>query len=145
MKIYTDGSYSLKTKKGGWGFVSESGEESFGIEVNTTSNRMELQAVIEALKERELHSKIQIFTDSEYVKNGITQWIIRWKRSKWKTSSRKPVKNRDLWEKLDRARNRLNVEWNWVKSHSGIPLNERADELAGKHKGVMNHEEAYKR
>lgn len=112
--------------------VSTSGREKelFGGETETTNNRMELLAAIEALCALSRPARVTLYTDSTYVKNGITQWIANWRRRGWRTSARKPVKNQDLWQALDAATQRHDVHWRWVKGHSGDPGNERADALA---------------
>jgi len=107
-------------------------KELFGGEPETTNNRMELMAVISALQSLRRRSKVRITTDSQYVKNGITQWIFNWKRNGWKTAAKKPVKNADLWRQLDQLVALHDVEWAWVKGHSGHPENELADALANK-------------
>ncbi|EEX09829.1 ribonuclease HI [Ruegeria lacuscaerulensis ITI-1157] len=135
---YTDGACSGNPGPGGWGVLLRAvdGEtvlkerELNGGEAETTNNRMELLAAISALEALERPSKITIVTDSAYVKNGVTGWIHGWKRNGWKTASRKPVKNVDLWQRLDEAQQRHDVTWEWVKGHAGHPENERADELA---------------
>ena len=135
---YTDGACSGKPGPGGWGVLLRAmdGEtvlkerELNGGEAETTNNRMELLAAISALETLERPSKITIVTDSAYVKNGVTGWIHGWKRNGWKTASKKPVKNVDLWQRLDEAQQRHDVTWKWVKGHAGHPENERADELA---------------
>lgn len=131
--IYTDGACSGNPGPGGWGAILMSGEhrkELKGGEAHTTNNRMELMAVISALEALKGPSTIELWTDSQYVKNGITAWIFGWKRNGWKTADKKPVKNAELWQQLDAARARHKVEWKWVKGHAGHPENERADELA---------------
>ncbi len=135
---YTDGACSGNPGPGGWGVLLRAmdGEtvlkerELSGGEAETTNNRMELLAAISALETLERPSKITIVTDSAYVKNGVTGWIHGWKRNGWKTASKKPVKNVDLWQRLDEAQQRHDVTWKWVKGHAGHPENERADELA---------------
>lgn len=135
---YTDGACSGNPGPGGWGTIlqAKDGEtvlkqrELNGGERDTTNNRMELMAAIAALEALERPSAITIITDSTYVKNGVTGWIHGWKRNGWKTSTRKPVKNEDLWRRLDEAQARHTVTWEWVKGHAGHPENERADELA---------------
>jgi ribonuclease HI len=107
-------------------------KELFGGEVDTTNNRMELTAVIEALVSLKRSCRITIYTDSEYVRKGMTEWIINWQRRGWKTADNKPVKNADLWQRLDALRKLHEVEWCWVKGHSGDPGNERADALANR-------------
>ena len=133
--MYTDGACKGNPGRGGWGVWMVSGpheREMWGGEALTTNNRMELSAVIEALKVLKRRCKVVIYTDSEYVRKGITEWIGGWKRRGWKTADNKPVKNDDLWRRLDAARARHDVSWNWVKGHAGHELNERADALARK-------------
>ena len=135
---YTDGACSGNPGPGGWGvlLVARDGEavlkerELSGGEAETTNNRMELMAAIEALQALDRPSAITLVTDSVYVKNGVTDWIHSWKRNGWKTSAKKPVKNADLWQQLDEARSRHDVHWEWIKGHAGHPENERADALA---------------
>ncbi|MEL7258592.1 MAG: ribonuclease HI [Pseudomonadota bacterium] len=135
---YTDGACSGNPGPGGWGVLMQAkdGEavvkerELQGGEANTTNNRMELLAAINALEALSKPSSITIITDSAYVKNGVTGWIYGWKRNGWKTSNKKPVKNVELWQRLDEAAARHDVTWEWVKGHAGHPENERADELA---------------
>ena len=131
--VYTDGACSGNPGPGGWGAILISGEhrkEISGGEALTTNNRMELLAAISALEALKRSSHVDLHTDSEYVKNGISQWIHGWKKNGWKTAAKKPVKNAELWQRLDAARSRHEVEWHWVKGHSGHDENERADELA---------------
>ena len=131
--IYTDGACKGNPGPGGWGALLEYGEhrkEICGGELKTTNNRMELQAAIEALAILTRPCQIKLYTDSTYVKNGIQQWMTGWKKRGWKTSARKPVKNKDLWVRLDAETHRHDIEWHWVKGHDGHPGNERADELA---------------
>ncbi len=135
---FTDGACSGNPGPGGWGVLLQAKEgetvvkerELRGGEAATTNNRMELLAAISALEALERPSGITIVTDSAYVKNGIQGWIDGWKRNGWKTAAKKPVKNVDLWERLDEARRRHRVNWEWIKGHAGHPENERADELA---------------
>ncbi|MEM1129725.1 MAG: ribonuclease HI [Pseudomonadota bacterium] len=135
---YTDGACSGNPGPGGWGalLVARKGDEVLrerelqGGEPETTNNRMELLAAIHALEALERPSTITVVTDSAYVKGGITQWLFGWKRNGWKTSTKKAVKNEDLWRRLDTARERHDVTWEWVKGHAGHPENERADALA---------------
>ena len=130
-EIFTDGACSGNPGPGGWGvlILDESGErELSGGERETTNNRMELIAAIEGLRATE--GAVTLYTDSQYVKNGITQWIAGWKRNGWKTANRKPVKNQDLWIALDGAAEGRDVDWRWVKGHAGHHGNERADALA---------------
>lgn len=133
--IYTDGACSGNPGPGGWGALIMADDdriELYGGEANTTNNRMEMTAVIEALLATGDASDVTIITDSQYVKNGITSWIEGWKRKGWKTAAGKPVKNQDLWRRLDDlTQNRL-IDWRWVKGHAGEPGNERADALARK-------------
>ena len=133
IKIYTDGACSGNPGPGGWGvFIENSGNviELSGREENTTNNRMELKAVIEALKFFTTNSKLTIHTDSKYVMDGASRWIINWKKNNWKTAQKKDVKNKDLWIELDNLLNYHDVSWVWVKGHDGIYGNERADYLA---------------
>ena len=135
---YTDGACSGNPGPGGWGvlLIARDREtvlktrELQGGEADTTNNRMELLAAIEALNALERASEITVVTDSAYVKNGVTGWIHGWKRNGWKTSNKKPVKNVDLWQALDAAQTRHQVTWEWIKGHAGHEENERADELA---------------
>ncbi len=131
--IYTDGACSGNPGPGGWGAVMIYGEhrkEIYGGEKETTNNRMELMAAIEALNALKKACKVELYTDSNYVKQGITQWIHGWKRNGWKNAQKKPVKNAELWQELESAQERHDVSWHWVKGHAGHPENERADELA---------------
>lgn len=133
--IYTDGACSGNPGPGGWGAVLIFGEREkdiHGGEPATTNNRMELQAAIEALNALTKPCRVDLHTDSQYVRQGITSWLAGWKRNGWKTSAREPVKNADLWRALDDARSRHEVRWHWVKGHAGHPMNERADALARK-------------
>lgn len=134
VEIFTDGACSGNPGPGGWGVVLRQGEletELSGFEARTTNNRMELTAVVEALRKLdEASCKIVITTDSLYLRDGITSWIKNWKRNGWRTSSREPVKNRDLWEAIDSAARQHQIEWRWVRGHQGHPENERCDELA---------------
>lgn len=136
IEIYTDGACRGNPGPGGWGAVLKSGShyrEIYGSDANTTNNRMELVATIEALSAiKAANSRIKLYTDSVYVKNGITQWLKNWKKNGWKTASRKPVKNSDLWQTLDRVQQRHDVEWLWVKGHAGHSGNEKADQLANR-------------
>ncbi|MCF6354016.1 MAG: ribonuclease HI [Candidatus Polarisedimenticolaceae bacterium] len=135
VEIYTDGACKGNPGPGGWGALlryNDTEKQLYGGEADTTNNRMELSAVIFALKALEQGCEVHITTDSQYVKNGITQWISNWKRKGWMTASRKPVKNKDLWQQLDAEVARHRVEWAWVKGHSGHPENELADELANR-------------
>jgi ribonuclease HI len=133
IKIYTDGACSGNPGPGGWGvFIENSGNvtELSGRDENTTNNRMELKAVIEALKFFTINSELTIHTDSKYVMDGASRWIINWKKNNWKTAQKKGVKNKDLWIELDNLLNYHDVSWVWVKGHDGIYGNERADYLA---------------
>jgi len=135
-KIYTDGACSGNPGPGGWGAVildqDDKQKNISGSEKNTTNNRMELLAAIMSLKKIKTNSEVVIFTDSTYVKNGITEWMKNWKKNGWKNSSKKPVKNKDLWEKLDKLCEANSVSWKWVKGHSTNEFNNLADELAAK-------------
>ncbi|MEP3631260.1 MAG: ribonuclease HI [Hyphomicrobiales bacterium] len=131
--IYTDGACSGNPGPGGWGAIMRFGEhekELNGGEFETTNNKMELTAAIESLNALKEPCIVNLHTDSQYVKGGITGWIEGWKRNGWKTAAKKPVKNEELWRALEIARDRHNVSWHWVKGHAGHPDNERADELA---------------
>jgi ribonuclease HI len=135
VRIFTDGSCKGNPGPGGWGAVLRYGEherELFGGERETTNNRMELTAVIRALESLKRACRIELYTDSQYVRNGITTWMRDWKRRGWKTADRKPVKNRDLWERLDELAAGHEIHWHWVKGHAGHPENERADSLANR-------------
>ena len=135
IKIYTDGSCMSNPGNGGWAaIININGEikKISGNEKNTTNNRMELMAPINALKNINSKDPIEIFTDSKYVKNGITEWINTWVLNNWKTSKKEDVKNKDLWLELHKLNQSLNVKWNWVKAHAGDPLNEEVDMLAKK-------------
>jgi ribonuclease HI len=138
--IYTDGACKGNPGPGGWGaWLSIGGHEKelWGGETLSTNNRMELTAVIEALSAIKRHSRVVIHTDSEYVRQGITAWIHNWKKRGWKTAQGKPVKNIDLWQRLDALAATHSIEWLWVKGHAGDPGNERADALANR--GVEEH------
>ena len=133
--IYTDGACSGNPGPGGWGAVliySDKEKEVFGGEPGTTNNRMELKAAIESLNTLKKPCKVELYTDSTYVRKGITEWIHSWKRNGWRTADKKPVKNMDLWLALEQAIQLHEVRWHWVKGHSGDPMNERADALARK-------------
>ncbi len=133
IEIYTDGACRGNPGPGGWAATLSHGEhfrELSGAEAATTNNRMELTAVIEALSALKRESRVRVFTDSEYVRRGITEWLKAWKARDWRTADKKPVKNRDLWERLDAIAARHDIEWRWVKGHSGVPGNERVDALA---------------
>ena len=132
--IYTDGACSGNPGPGGWAAVifdqDKKQKNISGKEKNTTNNRMELIAPIMALKKIKKSSEITIYTDSKYVKDGITEWIKKWKLNNWKSSNKKPVKNKDLWIKLDNSCQKHDVSWKWVKAHAGNKMNNLADELA---------------
>lgn len=131
--IFTDGACSGNPGPGGWGVLLRFGgheKELKGGEPETTNNRMELTAAIEALNALKRPCAIDLYTDSTYVRSGIREWLEGWKRKNWRTSANKPVKNADLWQALDEAQQRHDVTWHWVKGHAGHPDNERADELA---------------
>ncbi|OLC66921.1 MAG: ribonuclease HI [Betaproteobacteria bacterium 13_1_40CM_4_64_4] len=133
--IYTDGACKGNPGPGGWGALLQYGRrerELFGGEARTTNNRMELIAVIRALESLKRTATVEIYTDSQYVKNGIETWINVWKRNGWKTSDRKPVKNADLWVELDRLVREHDIRWHWVRGHADTEGNERADALANR-------------
>ncbi|MGM0569175.1 ribonuclease HI [Marinobacter sp.] len=131
--LYTDGACKGNPGPGGWGVLLRYGDRSkelCGGEAVTTNNRMELMAAIEGLRALTRGCHVDLYTDSQYVRKGITEWMAGWKKNGWKTAARKPVKNEDLWRALDEEVARHEVEWHWVKGHSGVPDNERADALA---------------
>jgi len=133
--IYTDGSCKGNPGPGGWGSVLRFGDhvrEFFGGELDTTNNRMELTAAIEALKLLKEPCRVVLTTDSVYVRDGVTKWIHGWRKNGWRTAAKKPVKNQDLWRALDAEVARHEIDWRWVKGHSGHPGNERADALANR-------------
>jgi ribonuclease HI len=133
VEMYTDGACKGNPGPGGWGCLlrfKDAEKELCGGESETTNNRMELTAVIRGLEALKRSCSVRIVTDSQYVKQGMTQWIHNWRRNGWRTASKQPVKNRDLWEQLDALLNRHEVQWQWVKGHAGHPENERADALA---------------
>ena len=135
VEIFTDGACRGNPGPGGWGALLRYGDverELYGGAPDTTNNRMELQAAIEALKALSQRCSVDLTTDSVYVKNGITSWLEGWKKKGWKTAARKPVKNVDLWQALDDENQRHDVRWHWVKGHSGHAENERADMLANR-------------
>ena len=136
IKVYTDGACRSNPGPGGWGVYIINGnqtEELFGGEGSTTNNKMEMQAAISALVHlKDSESSIELYTDSNYLRQGITEWIYKWKKNDWLTSSKKPVANRELWIELDKLNSGMNVNWYWVKGHAGDPGNEKADELANK-------------
>jgi ribonuclease HI len=131
--IHTDGACSGNPGPGGWGAILESGDktrELSGAEGHTTNNRMEMMAAISALEALKRPCTVDLHTDSQYLKDGITKWITNWKRNGWRTADKKPVKNIDLWQRLDAALAQHELRWHWVKGHAGHDLNERADQLA---------------
>ncbi|MEM9841354.1 MAG: ribonuclease HI [Pseudomonadota bacterium] len=133
IEIWTDGACSGNPGPGGWGALLIAGgrrKELYGGAPDTTNNRMELMAAIEALNALKKPSRVTLHTDSTYVKDGLTKWIHGWKKNGWKTAAKKPVKNKDLWQALDTACARHTLRWIWVKGHAGDPGNEKADELA---------------
>ncbi|MBP0048632.1 ribonuclease HI [Marinobacterium sp. AK62] len=135
VEIYTDGACKGNPGPGGWGALLRYGEhekELYGGEPDTTNNRMELQAAIQALASLNRACKVVLTTDSQYLRQGIMQWLAGWKRNGWKTAAKQPVKNIDLWQALDEQVARHEIEWRWVKGHSGHPGNERADQLANR-------------
>jgi len=135
VEIYTDGACRGNPGPGGWGVWLKSGEaekELYGGEEETTNNRMELMAAIQALEVLNQSCTIKLHSDSKYVLQGITEWMENWKKRGWKTAAKKPVKNEDLWRRLDKAMQRHDVDWTWVKGHSGNVGNEKADQLANK-------------
>ena len=135
VEIFTDGACRGNPGPGGWGAVLRfkgHEKELYGGEAETTNNRMELMAAIRALESLTRPCKVQLTTDSQYVMKGITEWMANWKKRGWKTASKQPVKNVDLWQRLDKALEPHQVEWEWVRGHTGHPENERADDLANK-------------
>ena len=133
IKIYTDGSCLENPGNGGWAAIiidDKKKTQIKGSKKNTTNNQMELLAPIQALKKIPKGSKIEIFTDSKYVKSGITEWIHNWKKNGWKTADKQPVKNKELWEELDLLNNEFEISWNWVKAHSTDQLNNEVDLIA---------------
>ena len=135
VEAYTDGACRGNPGPGGWGVLLRYGDhekELYGAEANTTNNRMELMAAIQALENLNRECRVILTTDSEYVRKGITEWLSNWKKRGWKTASKQPVKNQDLWQRLDNAAAQHNVEWHWVRGHTGHPENERADQLANR-------------
>ena len=135
VELYTDGACRGNPGPGGWGVLMhyrDHEKELFGGEAETTNNRMELMAAIQGLEALKRHCSVTLYTDSKYVMQGITEWIDNWKARGWKTAAKKPVKNVDLWQRLDQARQQHTVEWVWVKGHAGHDGNERADELANR-------------
>jgi ribonuclease HI len=135
VEIYTDGACLGNPGPGGWGAVLRYGRHEnrlYGGEPVTTNNRMEIMAAIQGLESLKRPSTVHVYTDSAYLRNGITSWLAGWKRNGWQTSQKKPVKNADLWQRLDSVARQHDVQWFWVKGHAGHPGNELADELAGK-------------
>ncbi|KPK55930.1 MAG: ribonuclease HI [Gammaproteobacteria bacterium] len=135
VQVFTDGACRGNPGPGGWGAILRYGrheKEIWGGEYETTNNRMELTAAIEALRALNRRCRVDLYTDSQYVRMGITEWLANWKKKNWKNASRKPVKNQDLWRALDEESARHEVHWHWVKGHSGHPENERADALANR-------------
>lgn len=142
VRIYTDGACKGNPGPGGWGALLRVGErekELFGGEPDTTNNRMELAAVINALAWLKRACEVEIYTDSQYVRNGITEWLGQWRRRGWKTADGKPVKNLDLWQALEREAGRHKIRWHWVRGHSGHEENERADALANRGVASLKH------
>lgn len=135
VRVFTDGACRGNPGPGGWGVILYYGDhekELYGGEAETTNNRMELMAAIQALEALTRDCEVDLTTDSQYVRKGITEWMSNWKRNGWKTAKKKPVKNADLWLRLEQATQEHKVNWHWVKGHSGHPDNERADELANR-------------
>jgi ribonuclease HI len=135
VEIYADGACRGNPGPGGWGVLLRAGrreKELWGAEPETTNNRMELRAVIEGLAALKRRSRVRVYTDSQYVQKGISEWIHDWKRRGWRTAGRQPVKNAELWRALDELARAHEVEWHWVKGHAGHPENERADALANR-------------
>ncbi|MFS8975629.1 ribonuclease HI [Cupriavidus necator] len=133
--IYSDGACKGNPGRGGWGAVLVAGtseKELFGGEANTTNNRMEMTAVIEALRALKRPCTVRVYTDSQYVQKGISEWLPGWKARGWKTADKKPVKNVDLWQELDTLAQQHQISWHWVRGHNGHPGNERADALANR-------------
>jgi ribonuclease HI len=135
VRIYADGACKGNPGPGGWGAILQSDgreKELFGGEPHTTNNRMELTAVIRALEALQRASRVEVYTDSQYVQKGISEWIADWKRRGWRTADKKPVKNEDLWRELDGLAAEHRISWHWVRGHAGHPENERADALANR-------------
>jgi len=133
--IYSDGACKGNPGRGGWGALLVAGnseKELFGGEANTTNNRMEMTAVIEALRALKRSCTVRVYTDSQYVQKGISEWLPGWKARGWKTADKKPVKNADLWQELDALAQQHQISWHWVRGHNGHPGNERADALANR-------------
>jgi ribonuclease HI len=141
VELFSDGACKGNPGPGGWGVVlryAQHEKQLYGGEPDTTNNRMELMAVIQGLQQLKRPSQVRVTTDSQYVKNGITQWIHNWKRNGWKTAAKQAVKNADLWRLLDQEVAKHQVEWHWVKGHAGHVENERADQLANRGIEEMN-------
>lgn len=135
VEIFTDGACRGNPGPGGWGALLRSGDrekEIYGGDLDTTNNRMELTAAIRALEALKRPCRVVLYTDSEYLRRGISEWLMKWKRNGWRTANRKPVKNEDLWRELDELSGRHEVIWRWVRGHAGHPENERADQLANR-------------
>ena len=134
IKVYTDGACRGNPGPGGWGVYIQLNDEEkdlYGGNPETTNNQMEMQAALEALKYlKDINDVIELYTDSNYLRQGITEWIHKWKLNNWRTAAKKPVANRDLWIEISDLNEKMNVQWNWVKGHAGDPGNERADQLA---------------
>ena len=134
IKVYTDGACRGNPGPGGWGVYIQLNDEEkdlYGGNSETTNNQMEMQAALEALKYlKDKNEVIELYTDSNYLRQGITEWIHKWKLNNWRTAAKKPVANRDLWIEISDLNEKMNVQWNWVKGHAGDPGNERADQLA---------------
>ena len=134
IKVYTDGACRGNPGPGGWGVyiqLNDEGKDLYGGNPETTNNQMEMQAALEALKYlKDKNDVIELYTDSNYLRQGITEWIHKWKLNNWRTAAKKPVANRDLWIEISDLNEKMNVQWNWVKGHAGDPGNERADQLA---------------
>lgn len=133
IEIFTDGACKGNPGPGGWGALlryKNHEKEISGFDKDTTNNRMELMAALKALESLKKDLEVHLYTDSEYLRKGITEWLPQWKKNQWKTAAKKPVKNRDLWEILDQLNQKNIVHWHWVRGHDGHPENERADELA---------------
>jgi ribonuclease HI len=135
VEIYTDGACRGNPGPGGWGVWlkrDDTEKELYGGELETTNNRMELMAAIQALETLNQPCSIKLYSDSKYVLQGITEWMVNWKKRGWKTAAKKPVNNEDLWRRLDAAMQKHEINWTWVKGHSGNPGNEKADQLANR-------------
>lgn len=146
VRIYTDGACKGNPGPGGWGALLKLGareKELFGGEPETTNNRMELTAVIRALEALTRRCRVEVYTDSQYVQKGISEWLSNWKRRGWRTADRKPVKNQDLWQRLDELTGKHEVRWHWVKGHAGHPENERADGLANRGVASVNRDRRF--